>query len=241
MGCGSDTYNQSIKQAKEAVAKGDFDLALASFEAALDEKALDDTSKQSYKQLAAYQQLKEDIENEKWRKALDKATAMLEQDLLNHSLRKKVEEYKKMSVNNIEKEKSIPMHINTTKEIKNQKETAKIKNTYLAKLELVTKETEAQSAKYASYSTAEYRMVEEVNFRMWDDLLNEIYGELQQQLSTSEMNKLRVVQREWISYRDTYAEKGIESFEGAWQGAQYAINLAYITKQRCYELVEEYL
>ena len=55
------------------------------------------------------------------------------------------------------------------------------------------------------------------------------------------MEALTLAQRDWIVYRDNKAEKGTDQLGGGWQSLQRMINLRDLTKERCYELVEEYL
>lgn len=94
---------------------------------------------------------------------------------------------------------------------------------------------------YADKSVAEMRDLEEQRYQRWDRALNDIYGVLKEQLSASEMDALRQKQREWIDYRDTNAEKGTEQMGGGWQGLQYTLNLTHYTKERCYELINDYM
>lgn len=79
-------------------------------------------------------------------------------------------------------------------------------------------------------------------FKIWDDLLNEIYSELKNQLNTNDMNSLKEKQREWINQRDSYAKQIASEFEG---GSMYSMvytdSQSLKTKERCYELVERYM
>jgi uncharacterized protein YecT (DUF1311 family) len=79
-------------------------------------------------------------------------------------------------------------------------------------------------------------------YKRWDKALNEIYGVLKTQLSESEMNKLRDKQREWIKYRDNTAKTASLEFEGgSMETLEYTSTLAQLTKERCYELVQNYM
>ena len=76
----------------------------------------------------------------------------------------------------------------------------------------------------------------------WDNLLNEIYGVLKEQLSSNEMDELRNKQREWISYRDNEADKAAKEFEGGtWAPVAYNGAIADLTRERCYYLVNNYM
>ena len=78
--------------------------------------------------------------------------------------------------------------------------------------------------------------------KKWDDALNEIYGVLKSQLSDSEMESLKIEQREWIAIRDASAEESASEFEGGTMyGLEYTEVLGRITKERCYDLVNKYM
>lgn len=56
------------------------------------------------------------------------------------------------------------------------------------------------------------------------------------------MDALRQEQRQWIKDRDRTAEVESSSFEGGtYESVQYLITLARVTKERCYELVYDYM
>ncbi|WP_281526479.1 lysozyme inhibitor LprI family protein [Intestinibacter bartlettii] len=77
---------------------------------------------------------------------------------------------------------------------------------------------------------------------LWDDALNEIYGVLKTQLSTSEMDALRTKQRAWIKYRNNTAESEAAEFgNGTMADLAYVSTTASLTKERCYELVNIYM
>ncbi|MFF2449629.1 lysozyme inhibitor LprI family protein [Neobacillus sp. NPDC058068] len=89
-GCGNGTYDKAMEQGKLALANKEFDKALASFELALNEKPKDKAAKQSYDNLIALLEVKEDIRNEKWEAALERANKLLEQNGLVSSLKKEL-------------------------------------------------------------------------------------------------------------------------------------------------------
>ena len=115
------------------------------------------------------------------------------------------------------------------------------KNKFTQKMLNLEKELTWIDDQYDILSVAEMYDLEEMRYQEWDDLLNEIYGVLKSVLSSAEMDALTVAQRDWIVYRDNKAEKGTDQLGGGWQSLQRMINLGDITKERCYELVEEYL
>lgn len=115
------------------------------------------------------------------------------------------------------------------------------KNRFTQKMVNLEKELAWVDEQYDTLSVAEMYDLEEMRYQEWDDLLNEIYGVLKSVLSSAEMEALTVAQRDWIVYRDNKAEKGTDQLGGGWQSLQRMINLGDLTKNRCYELVEEYL
>ncbi|WP_416150321.1 lysozyme inhibitor LprI family protein [Salipaludibacillus sp. HK11] len=70
----------------------------------------------------------------------------------------------------------------------------------------------------------------------WDNILNEIYAVLENQLGEEEMDKLREEQREWVSYRDEQAEKNALKYEGgSMEPVEYISTQSHITKERSYQ------
>lgn len=91
-------------------------------------------------------------------------------------------------------------------------------------------------------STASMIEAADEEYKRWDEALNQIYGELKEQLSESDMAKLKQEQLEWISTRDETAKEASLKFEGGtMQPLEYSSVLASVTKDRCYELVNSYM
>lgn len=79
-------------------------------------------------------------------------------------------------------------------------------------------------------------------YKKWDVELNEIYEVLKSQLSTQQMEKLKEEQRNWIKNRDIIAKEASLKFQGGtMESLEYIATLAGLTKERCYELVENYM
>lgn len=98
-------------------------------------------------------------------------------------------------------------------------------------------ELEAQDS-----STYALKYVEDTRLEVWDDLLNEVYWVLIEQLSTAEMGQLRIEQREWITYRDKTALEASHKYKGGTQEhLEYVIVMVKLTKVRCFELVNNYM
>ncbi len=108
------------------------------------------------------------------------------------------------------------------------------------KLDDTKKRTEEIEA--INSSTYAMKKVENEKWEMWDELLNEIYGVLQEQLPSEEMEQLREKQRNWIKERDERALQASLKYKGGTQEhLEYVVVLKDFTEKRCFELVEGYL
>lgn len=115
-----------------------------------------------------------------------------------------------------------------------------LKEQYLKKLNDTKRETEELKA--TDSSTYALKKVENDRWDIWDELLNEIYGVLKEQLSLEEMDQLRAEQRNWIKYRDESALEASLKYKGGTQEhLEYVAVLANLTEERCFELVEDYM
>lgn len=120
------------------------------------------------------------------------------------------------------------------------KVTENIKEEYLKKLNETKKEIDAMEA--TDTSTYALKDLAGNRWELWDDLLNEVYGVLEEQLSTEEMDQLREEQRNWLTYRDdTALEASLKYKGGTQEHLEYVTVLGNLTEERCYELVEEYI
>lgn len=120
--------------------------------------------------------------------------------------------------------------------------TESLKEVYLKKLNDTKIETEEMRNNPISSSTYALKEVENDIYIVWDGLLNEIYGVLQQQLPKEEMDKLREEQRGWIIYRDNSALEASQKYKGGTQEhLEYDIVRNDRTEERCFELVKNYL
>jgi len=122
-------------------------------------------------------------------------------------------------------------------------ENGTMKEEYLQKLADINEEVEEIRKTYSTdSSTYAMKKVEGDRYDLWDGLLNEVYGVLQEQLTTEEMNQLRDEQRNWITYRDDTAKEASLQYKGGTQEhLEYVVMLANLTEERCYELVEDYM
>ncbi|HBJ2621273.1 TPA: DUF1311 domain-containing protein [Clostridium botulinum] len=91
-------------------------------------------------------------------------------------------------------------------------------------------------------STLEMKSAAKEEYERWDRALNEIYGVLQKQLSSDDMNKLKDEEIKWIASRDEQAKKDSLKYKGGTaETLIYGMSLGQSTKERCYELVEKYM
>ena len=116
------------------------------------------------------------------------------------------------------------------------------KEEYLTKLNAKKKEMDELRNNPEDDSTYAMKKVEGERYKAWDDLLNEIYGVLQKQLSSEEMEQLKQEQREWIENRDSKAKEASLKYEGGtMEQLEYVAVLADLTEERCFALVEGYM
>lgn len=116
------------------------------------------------------------------------------------------------------------------------------KVTYLNKLADIEDSLKEFDKVYESGTQADMNKAKSETFQRWDDALNEIYGVLKDQLSESELEKLKKEQLEWMEQRDqTAEEKSLEAEGGTLEPFIRASVLADLTKERCYELVNKYM
>lgn len=79
-------------------------------------------------------------------------------------------------------------------------------------------------------------------YEMWDTLLNDIYSELKNTLSNEDMDKLINLQIQWIADRDAIAEEvGKEAEGGSLQPLLINTSKSQTTKDRCLELINDYM
>lgn len=113
---------------------------------------------------------------------------------------------------------------------------------YLKKLNEIEEDLKEFEEVYEKGTQIEMNEAMAETFKRWDNALNEIYGTLEQQLPTKEMNELSKNQQKWIQTRDEEAKKEASKYEGgSLQPFVYSSTQAEISKKRCYELVEKYM
>jgi uncharacterized protein YecT (DUF1311 family) len=118
------------------------------------------------------------------------------------------------------------------------------KQTYIKKLDNIQKELDAMPEKKDSDKgvTNAMKSYYGVSYEKYDDALNEIYALLKKELSPEVMAELKSEQVKWIEEKEAKAEKERLKYEGGtFENVAWYISLYESTKDRCYELVEEYM
>ncbi|WP_258549738.1 lysozyme inhibitor LprI family protein [Rossellomorea aquimaris] len=118
------------------------------------------------------------------------------------------------------------------------------KTEYLNKLDNIQKELDAMPDKKDSDKgvTNAMKNYYGVSYERYDDALNEIYSLLKKELSPEVMKELKAEQVKWIEQKEAKAEKERLKYEGGtFENVAWYISLYESTKDRCYELVNEYM
>ncbi|MGM0840173.1 MAG: lysozyme inhibitor LprI family protein [Bacillota bacterium] len=118
------------------------------------------------------------------------------------------------------------------------------KTKYLNKLDNIQKELDAMPDKKDSDKgvTNAMKNYYGVSYERYDDALNEIYSLLKKELSPEVMKELKAEQVKWIEQKEEKAEKERLKYEGGtFENVAWYISLYESTKDRCYELVNEYM
>ncbi|WP_455538964.1 lysozyme inhibitor LprI family protein [Terrisporobacter sp.] len=135
-----------------------------------------------------------------------------------------------------------PQILKENENVNNKDDNYTYKYEYLAKLEDLDEEVDNSSSLLKEESS--YTMIdrEKNNYEKWDNMLNEIYCLLETQLSNDEFQAFKNKQHKWLNYRDSVAQNQADKFEGmVFTKVQYNLALAKLTKERCYEIVNNYL
>lgn len=120
-GCGNELYDQSMEQGKLALAGGDFDKALASFELALEEKPDDTEVRALYSQLTAYQDVEEAIEQGHWDDAVQKGDDLLKEQKLEVRLQKSLNQLIQMAESAQKNEQAVSAKVETLQKLADEK------------------------------------------------------------------------------------------------------------------------
>ncbi|MFC4403856.1 lysozyme inhibitor LprI family protein [Gracilibacillus xinjiangensis] len=119
---------------------------------------------------------------------------------------------------------------------------ASLKEVYLQKLNETKTEMDKLRDNPEDSSTYALKNVESERFDVWDEMLNEVYGILEEQLPANMMGQLRQEQRDWIENRDNTAkEASIKYAGGTMEQLEYVAVMNHLTEERTFELVREYM
>lgn len=90
-------------------------------------------------------------------------------------------------------------------------------------------------------STWSYLNLADYELKLWDNLLNRIYQDIIENMDETEAEELRKEEKAWIKMRDADAKKVSSRYSGGTlEGLEHTASLAQSTKDRAYELLEDY-
>lgn len=118
------------------------------------------------------------------------------------------------------------------------------KQTYIEKLDNIQKELDAMPEKKDSDKgvTNAMKSYYGVSYEKYDHALNEIYALLKKELSPEVFADLETEQVKWIEEKEEKAEKERLKYEGGtFENVAWYISLYESTKDRCYELVNQFM
>ena len=116
------------------------------------------------------------------------------------------------------------------------------KEEYITKLNKLKSDLESSYQIYAEQTTLEMIRAGNAEYKLWDNMLNEIYSVLKGQLSKEEVDKLIDEEVNWIKIRDDKVVVDSEPYEGGSIKSLIEItSLIGSTKDRSYELVDKYM
>ena len=118
------------------------------------------------------------------------------------------------------------------------------KKEFIEKLDNIQKELDALPEKKDSDEgvTNAMKNYYGISYEMYDKALNEIYALLKEMLSPETMDTLKTEQIKWIEQKEDTANEERKKYEGGtFENVAYYISTYESTKERCYELVNEYM
>lgn len=126
---------------------------------------------------------------------------------------------------------------------KDEDNTESQKQFYLNKLDELAKNLEeTRDERYAGPTTLDINEAASDEYKQWDDILNEIYSVLEEQLSKEDMDKLRAEEINWINIKESKSKEAADEYKGGTIAPYMAISSSIdSTRKRCYELVNQYM
>lgn len=118
------------------------------------------------------------------------------------------------------------------------------KKEFIDKLDNIQKEIDSLPEKKDSDAgiTIAMKSYYGISYDMYDKALNEIYALLKENLSPETMQNLQNEQIKWIEEKEATANQEAEKYKGGtFEFVAYSSSLYGTTKNRCYELVNNYM
>ncbi|MBP2242151.1 uncharacterized protein YecT (DUF1311 family) [Cytobacillus eiseniae] len=250
-GCSNEVDSQPMDDVMVSLEEGNFDKALLSLEETIEEAPNNEEAVLLHEQIQAFNQVKTAVDDGELDEALNRSHELLKDENLNESIQAAVEQIIKdveiEIADGIKEHHAYNEGLAKEREEKEKaegsKSTEKIqKDEFIKKLDAIEKSLAEFDPIFKNGTQIEMTEAQGEIYKRWDAILNEIYGELEKQLATSEMENLRIEQREWVASRDVKAKEAAAKYEGgSLASLEYVMTQTRLTKERCYELVETYL
>lgn len=243
------SFEKYLEEGKIAIANEEYDKALNFFTLAKEEDSNNEELNSLYNQTNNLIEAIKSKENKQYTISIQLCETIesinSETNVIKDAAKKLKEECTnlmnedKTSENNTTKEEDPSKQDNTP----TQTEQASTKQYYLDLLSSIQAEvSELENDENYTGTTAGMNSLASLSYEKWDGALNKIYDELKNQLSSNEMETLKTKQKNWLKYRDEQAENNASEWEGgSFAPVEYGLTLANLTKERCYELVNQYM
>lgn len=241
----SQSFEKYIEEGKMAIADQEYEKALNFFTLAKEEKEKEEDEELNslYNQTNNLVEAINSKEKENYTVAIQLCDVIDKIDSQTNIVKEAAQKVKKECTELMEEEKDEKKKEEQTSSNSPTTKTSK-KQHYMARLEEVESQVEAleNSPEFTEGSNMEIKNAVAQFYAKWDDLLNEIYGVLETQLSESEMSALKNKQIQWIKYRDNEAdEAAADEYSGLMMSLEYNYVKIKLTRERCYELVNQYM
>ena len=260
-GCGDSLSGKAVEQGKLAMASHEYDKALSSFEIALSENTKDPEVREMCDIINEYNDAKDYIEKEdieKAEKILDNLGSGYKRYAIKDGIEKLKDELEGLKTSLAEGEKSEDEKPAKEEAKKAEPAAATKKNDPPAEpaKPVVQSRVDEYFNKASNVSASVSQMyyergideygdnshvddgvfteAQQIRYNKWDNLINEIWAVLKEQLPKNQMDELLQTQRQWIKDKEaagsSYSHK-----------ADQLISLSVSTEQRCYELINGYM
>lgn len=110
---------------------------------------------------------------------------------------------------------------------------------HLAELDVRIKKMREESGDSNTYSM---KVLADKELKLWNQEMNAIYTSVFDKLDDQAKQALEEAQRTWVKTRDTKAEEAAKKYSGgSLEGLEYTASMAESTRNRAYDLVDEYM